>query len=222
MTLTDDFPELAAPPQGTDEWHEKRRGKVTASRIADVMAKPRVPGEGMRANYCAQLVAERLTGRVMQTYQSAIMEEAHEWEPKARAFYSFRTGTDVEQVDFVDHLDIPMAGCSPDGFTVVGGRRCGLVEFKCPIINTHMTMLLKGADGIESKYIKQMQFQMACTAMPWCDFVSYNDDLPERMKGIIIRVPRDAGMIGEIEAAVRSFQTEIDLRMSALVERFGK
>lgn len=201
--------------QRSPEWYAKRCGKVTASRIADLMAKPKVPGKGMRANYLAQLVTERLTGVPAKTYQNGIMEEGTEWEPKARAAYVFRTDAVVSAVDFFDHPDIPLAGCSPDGF--VG--KDGLVEIKCPYASTHLRMLTK--EEIDSEYTKQMQWQMACTGRAWCDFVSYNDDMPPHLRLWIKRVPRDVTMIGEITAAVRSFQTEIDLTLSVLKEKYG-
>jgi putative phage-type endonuclease len=193
--------------QGSAEWFALRCGKVTASRIADLMAKPKEPGKGMRANYLTQLAVERVTGVPGKTYQNAVMEEAHEWEPKARAFYAFRNGAEVQQVAFIDHYNIPMAGCSPDG--LVGAA--GLVEFKCPIQTTHYNYLRRGADAVDSGYLKQIQFQMACDpSRKFCDFVSYNDDFPEHKRGLIIRVPRHDGMIAEIEEAVRVFQAEVE------------
>lgn len=192
--------------QGSPEWFALRCGKVTASRISDLMAKPKVPGQGMRANYLAQLACERATGIPGKTYQNAVMEEAHEWEPRARAYYTFRTGFAIDQVAFVDHATIPMAGCSPDGR--VG--KDGLVEIKCPIASTHYAYLRRGPDAIEGGYMKQIQFQMACDGRQWCDFVSYNEDFPESKRGLIIRVPRHGGIIAEIEDAVRAFQIEVD------------
>jgi putative phage-type endonuclease len=200
--------------QGTPEWFALRCGKVTASRIADVMAKPREPGKGMRVNYMAQLLCERLTGIPAKTYSNDTMEEAHEWEPKARAYYAFHTDNTVRKVDFIDHIDMPMAGCSPDG--LVGDD--GGVEIKCPFVATHIDTLLNGK--IDSKYLKQIQWSMACTGRKWWHYVSYNDDLPERMRGCIIKVDRDPVMIGEITEAVRSFQLELDLKLSVLTERF--
>ena len=201
--------------QGSPEWFAMRCGKVTASRIADVMAKPREPGKGMRVNYMWQIVVERLTRQPMKTYQSKTMLEAHEWEPMARAAYTFHTDHEVEQVAFVDHIDIPQCGCSPDG--LVGKE--GLVEIKCPELTAHMDTMLK--DTIPSEYFKQMQFQMACTGRRWCDYVSFNADLPERMRKAIIRVDRDGTAISAMEAEVRHFQTQVDLALSACREKFG-
>ena len=202
--------------QGTDEWRMLRLGKVTASRIADVMAKPRVPGEGMRANYLWQLVCERMSGVPMKTYQSKTMEEAHEWEPLARASYAFRSDNRVTEVAFVDHPDIPMCGCSPDGLVENDFELdTGMVQIKCPELAAHGRMLLSHVE-IPGNYMKQMQWEMACTGRRWCDFVSFNADFPEAKNTVIRRVERNSAMIEEIATAVRSFQTEIDLTLSAL------
>jgi putative phage-type endonuclease len=200
--------------QGSPEWFALRCGKVTASRISDLMAKARTPGKGVRANYMAQIMLERMTGVPGKTYQNATMEEGNQWEPKARAAYIFMTGFSVSKVAFVDHPDVPKSGCSPDGFVSTDG----LLEIKCPFANTHFTTLTDGE--VPDEYMKQMQWALACTGRAWCDYVSYNDDMPENMKLFIKRVPRSNQMIGELTDAVRSFQTEVDLRLSVLREKF--
>jgi predicted phage-related endonuclease len=83
-----------------------------------------------------------------------------ETEPEARRAYEFFVDCDVQQVGFVPHPTINMAGASPDG--LVGDD--GLLELKCPNSATHIETLLSGE--IPDKYIKQMQFQMACTGGP--------------------------------------------------------
>ncbi len=59
--------------QRTPEWFAKRLGKVTASRIADLMARTKSGPAASRANYMAQLVTERLTGRPTEGYESPAM-----------------------------------------------------------------------------------------------------------------------------------------------------
>lgn len=205
MSMTD-----TAVLQGTPEWHALRLGKITASRIADLMAKPKVPGEGMRANYLWQLVCERMTGVPMKTYQSKTMEEAHEWEPLARAAYAFHNDSPVKEVAFVDHPSIAMCGCSPDG--LVG--KDGGVEFKCPELTAHGRMLL--SRSIPTNHVKQIQWNMACTDRAWWDYVSFNADFPEAKRIVTIRVLRDNGMIGEIGNAVIAFEQEITNTILAL------
>ena len=47
--------------QRTEEWHKARLGKVTASRVADVLAKIKTGEAAARKNYKMELVVQRLT-----------------------------------------------------------------------------------------------------------------------------------------------------------------
>ena len=196
--------------QGTDEWLLERCGKVTASRIADLMATTRSGYAASRENYKAQLIAERLTGCVAPSFTNAAMIHGTETEPEARRAYEFYVDRDVQQVGFVPHPSIEMAGASPDG--LVGDD--GLLELKCPNTATHINSLLTGR--IDDKYFKQMQFQMACTGREWCDFASYDNRMPERMRLFVKRVKRDEEEVSEIETAVRAFLLEIDETLERL------
>lgn len=196
--------------QGSDEWKALRLGKVTASRVADVIAKTKSGYSASRANYMAQLIAERLTGVVAESYTNAAMQHGTDTEPEARAAYCFYQGVAVEQIAFVPHHKIDQAGCSPDG--LVGDD--GLVELKCPNTATHLETLL--GQAVPGKYETQMQFQMACTGRKWCDFVSYDPRMPEHMRLFIRRVPRDDKRIAEIEGEIASFLLEMAVKLSQL------
>lgn len=199
--------------QGSDGWFAARLGRVTASRIADVVAKTKSGYSASRANYAAQLIAERLTGSRAETYSNAAMQHGTEMEPVARRAYEMHAGEFVEQVGFVPHPTIEMAGASPDG--LVGDD--GLVEIKCPNTATHIDTLL-GAP-IPLKYQLQMLWQMACTGRQWCDFVSFDDRMPEPMRLHVQRFECDASRIAEVEAEVRTFLAEVAdkvARLSAL------
>jgi len=201
--------------QRTEEWHAARLGKVTASKIADVMAQGRGGApSATRATYRAQLVVERLTGVPYEGYRSAAMDHGTETEPQARATYILNTGRNVAEVGFIAHPSIAMSGASPDG--TVGDD--GLVEIKCPNSATHIATL-RGAE-IDGKYVKQMQWQMACTGRKWCDFVSFDPRLPDEMQMLVRRVPRDNEMIADMEAAVRGFLAEVDAEIADLRARY--
>lgn len=202
--------------QGTDEWKQQRLGKVTASRVADVIAKTKSGYSASRANYMAQLIAERLTGVVAESYTNAAMQHGTETEPEARCAYEFYQGTPVEQIAFVPHHKIDQAGCSPDG--LVG--QDGLVEIKCPNTATHLETLL--GQAIPGKYEAQMQFQMACTGRKWCDFVSYDPRMPEHMRLFVKRLPRDDKKIAEIESEIASFLLEVAVKISDLNSLYGE
>ncbi len=197
--------------QRTDEWFAARLGKVTASRVADVVAKTKTGYSASRENYMADLIVERLTGQKASSFSNAAMEWGTEQEPNARAAYSARTGELVEEVGFIDHPTIPMSGASPDGLV-----NEGCVEFKCPNTATHLEYLLAGKPP--ERYVTQMQWQMACTKRPWCDFVSYDPRLAEHLQLLIVRVPRDDKRIAELETEVRKFLIELDDKVTKLQE----
>jgi len=195
--------------QRTDEWFAARIGKVTASRVVDVIAKTK-SGYGVgRANYLADLVVERLTGQKAQGFSNAAMEWGTEQEPHARAAYSAKTGILVEEVGFIDHPTVAMSGASPDGFAEEG-----LIEVKCPNTSTMLEYILDGKPP--QKYVTQMQWQMACTGRPWCDFVSFDPRLPERLQLLVVRVPRDDDYIAMLEAEVKKFLAELDDNLNKL------
>lgn len=189
--------------QGSPEWFAVRLGRVTASRIADVMARTKTGWGAGRANYMAQLLAERLTGTVAESYTNAAMQWGTDTEPLAADAYAFRKGHALTEVGFVIHDTIEMAGASPD--RLVGAD--GLVEIKCPNTATHIDHLLGCA--VPKKYILQMQWQMACTGRAWCDFVSFDPRLPEEMRLSIKHFERDNTMIEEIEGCVMEFLGEL-------------
>jgi putative phage-type endonuclease len=202
--------------QGSAEWKALRCGKVTASRVADVVARTKSGPAASRANYLAQLIAERLTGTAAETYTNAAMQHGTETEPEARDAYCFYQGVTVEQVAFVPHPKIDQAGASPDG--LVAGD--GLVEIKCPNTATHLETLL--GQAVPAKYIDQMQFQMACTGRKWCDFVSYDPRMPEHMRLFVRRVQRDDARINFLETEIAGFLLEMAVKLSELNSIYGE
>jgi putative phage-type endonuclease len=195
--------------QRTDDWFAARLGKVTASRVADVIAKTKTGYGAGRANYMADLVVERLTGQKASSFSNAAMEWGTEQEPNAKAAYAAKTGILVEDVGFIDHPTVAMSGASPDGLA-----EDGLVEIKCPNTATHLEYIFDGKPP--QKYVTQMQWQMACAGKPWCDFVSYDPRLPERLQLMVVRVPRDDGYIKMLEQEVTAFLRELDDKLNKL------
>jgi putative phage-type endonuclease len=202
--------------QGSDEWKQLRLGKVTASRVADMVARTKSGYGASRANYAAQLIAERLTGQPAESFTNAAMQHGTDTEPEARSAYEFYQGVTVEQVAFVPHPTIPDAGCSPDG--LVGDD--GMVEIKCPNTATHLDTLL--GQSTPSKYIDQMQFQMSCCGRQWADFVSYDPRLPEHMRLFVRRVMRDDNRIAELETEAVLFLKEVDAKIIQLENLYGE
>jgi putative phage-type endonuclease len=201
--------------QGTQEWHQERAGKLTASRLADAIAKTKSGWGASRANVMATLIAERLSGTPAEGFTTPAMQWGIDTEAEARTAYEFYRDVTVQEVGFVPHPKIAMSGASPDG--LVGED--GLVEIKCPNTATQIDTLLGGA--VPGKYVTQMQWQMACTGRQWCDFVSYDPRLPAPLNLYIVRVTRDDGKIAELTGDVKTFLAELDEKVAALRERFG-
>lgn len=202
--------------QRTDSWFVTRLGKVTASRVADVLARTKSGPSASRANYAAELVAERLTGNRAEGFTNAAMMRGTELEPLARDAYSFVTGHTVIEEAFIEHPTIAMAGCSPDG--LIGTD--GLVEIKCVGTAKHIALLTGSAP--EDRYVKQVMWQMACTGRQWCDLAYYDDRLPVEMQLHIARIDRDDDAIAGMEREVSAFLADIDATVATLSDRYMK
>lgn len=200
--------------QGSPEWLAARVGRVTASRIADVMAKGKGGEAQTRLNYKWQLVAEVMTGQSQEDrFFSHAMAWGVEQEPFARAAYEIQTGGLVENVGLVAHPSIPRCAASPDGLVGLDG----LLEIKCPKTPTHLEYMEKGT--IPGHYQLQMLWQMACTGRQWVDFATFDPRLPEELQLFVMRFPRDQARIDAIEAEVQKFWNEIDEIIETLRKR---
>lgn len=199
--------------QRSEEWFAARLGKVTASKIADVMAKTKTGYGASRANYMNQLLDEIITGQPTAGFTNAAMQRGIDTEPKARAAYELITGNQVVEVGFCDHPSIVQSGASPDGLV----NDDGMLEIKCPNTSTHRNFLITGK--MERRYVLQMQWQMACCDREWCDFVSFDDRLIDGSKHCkIVRVGRDDDVINDITSEVVKFLTEMNTELKQFEE----
>ncbi len=180
--------------QGSSEWFDLKRGKVTASHFSDVLNK----GSG-RKTYMYRVLAERLSGETHPAFSNKAMEDGIEKEPQARAYYEALFGK-VEQVGFVQ-LDEDV-GCSPDG--LVGDD--GLLEIKAPYVSTHLAYIYN--NRLPAIYVPQVQGQLLVTDRRWCDFVSYAPTVKARPFWKI-RVYRDESFIKELKIRIIMFVSEL-------------
>jgi putative phage-type endonuclease len=193
---------ILSMPQGSPEWLAARAGKVTASRISDVMASKTTAAY---RDYRAQIVAEILTGQPQESgFTNAAMQWGTEQEKFARAEYELACDWTVDEIGIVLHPTIERGAASPDGLVSTNG----LVEIKCPKTATHLQTLIDKKQP--RQYENQMLWQMACTGREWVDFVSYDPRLPEDLQLFVHRFDRDNKRIEEIEAAVTQFLSEVD------------
>lgn len=191
--------------QGTDEWRAARAGSLGASQVADAMARTKKGWGASRANVMALLLTERLTGQPTMGFVSAAMQWGTATEPDARVEYEFQKNVEVVEVGLIRHPKIKGTHASPDG--LVGTD--GLVEFKCPNTATHLDTLLY--ESVPGEYVTQCMWQMACLPdRTFCDFVSFDPRLPQRMRMFCRRIHRDDAAISQLETQVSIFLDELE------------
>ncbi|MDE1188544.1 MAG: YqaJ viral recombinase family protein [Pantoea sp.] len=200
--------------QRTDEWFAARCGKVTASRLADVMARTKSGYSASRQNYMAELICQRLTGKSQEGFTNAAMQRGTELEPVAREMYVLNQfDAQVVETGFVNHPEISGFGASPDGLV----NDDGLIEIKCPNTWTHLETLKSGKPPL--RYLLQMHAQMMCTGRKWCDFVSYDDRLPPELAYFETRIHLDETLVAEITGELKSFLAELEKEIEGIRHR---
>lgn len=199
--------EIVDCDQNSPEWIAARCGVVTASEMSTVMAKGRGGGVSLtRAKYLRKLCAERVTGKVIQTWNgNADTERGHEQEPEARRLYAFMRDADPKLVGFMKRGPV---GCSPD--SLIGDD--GLLEIKSKRGDIHIELLETREMPPEHK--AQVQGQLWVSGRKWVDFMSYSPGLPP----FIQRIERDPIYIAELAKATSAFLEELE----ALTERIAK
>ena len=194
--------------QRSEDWYSERCGKVTASRVKDLNAKP---SKGKALNALGlTILAERLTGVQKETPTNFAMQWGIDNEPHAIAAYENETGFFVNGTGLIDHPFIEMFGASPDGLVGENGQ----IEVKCPDTTTHLNTLL--TKEVPEEHIPQITSQLACTRREWCDFVSYDPRLEPELQIIIIRVFAKDLNIESLERDVRAFNRAIEEAKASL------
>lgn len=191
--------------QGSEQWLIDRIPYVTASNVADVMAK----GKGAsRANYLSRKFCEVVTGSPTKTYKSAKMQDGNDREQIAREIYEQIKKCSIKQLPFA-YLEDEGLGGSIDGDI----DEDGMLEIKNVMSSEQINLLTTGK--VKDRYIKQMQTDMYVYEKKWCDFMSValgdeeSGELPDNLKVKIIRVPRDEDLILRIRKEVAFFHHDL-------------
>ena len=177
--------------QGSEEWFAVRRGKITASRLGDIMRKTKWGESTYKAKVRLELAIERITGK---SASSVVMNEAMrngvEREPDARTLFEAATQKEVALCGSFDHPTIPNTSASPDGL-LRGENAC--LELKSPTHATHAKNLM--SETMPKNYIYQVQWQIACTESDYAYFASYHPDFPPELRLKWVRVEKDDSVI---------------------------
>jgi putative phage-type endonuclease len=214
MTLPD-------APQGSEAWRQARCGSVGASDAPRVVRRTKTGYSADRESLMADKLLERLTDTPVEIFKTQAMLQGTAREPEARMLYQMVRGVEVEEVGLVTHPTIKGTHASPDGYVLVPFETsiAGLIEIKCPLPAKHLDTLLN--ETISNDHMVQMQWQMACTDRPWCDYVSFNPDFPAAMQLWIKRVARDQSLIGELHREIAQFIRELEQKVERLSRRYA-
>jgi putative phage-type endonuclease len=192
-------------PQNSPEWLTERIGRVTASRVKDVVSTLKSGKESAkRASYKLELLQEVLTGRAVDHYVTDAMQHGIETEPLARTAYEMAREVEVDPIGMIIHPQIARSSASPDGLL----GKDGILELKCPTTPTHLSYLLEGV--MPEDYIPQCMWQLACSGRQYCDFASFDPRLPEEFGLFIVRLQRDEKVIAAMEFEVVQFIAELN------------
>ena len=192
--------------QGSEEWFAVRRGKITASRLSDLMKKTKYGESTYKTRLRMELAIERITGKsASSVVMNQAMHDGIEREPDARTLFEAVTGKEVALCGSFDHPEIVNTSASPDG--LLRGENA-ILEIKCPTAVTHARNLM--ADGMDKRYLYQVAWQMACTESTHGYFASYHPDFPTDLRLKYVRVERDDDLILDISKAVRQFDMEVE------------
>lgn len=155
--------------QGSPEWHKVRLGKVTGTRIKDVMKADNL-------DLVDKIIAEIITDQSEPNFVNAAMQWGIDNEPKAREAYEAHTGHKVDQYGFIIHKQYDWLGMSPDGLIKLNQEDNGYkkaIEIKCPNTSTHVKYIRQGNIPNEYKYQVQSLF-LINPVLESLDFISYD------------------------------------------------
>lgn len=205
MTITY-YPEII---QGSDEWTELRRGKLTASSVNLILTPTlkQANNDKTRAQIY-ELAAQRISGFVEASYYSDDMLRGYDDEVRARDLYS-KHYAPVEQTGFITNDKWGFIfGFSPDG--LVGDD--GLIEVKSRRQKFQIELLTEHTleNTIPQEYILQIQTGLLVSERAWCDFISYSGGLPM----VTIRVYPDAKIQDAIVEAAMNTEAAIQEKMA--------
>ena len=188
-------------PQRSQQWFEARLGVITGSRAKQVFAKNNLP-------FIDELIAERMTGTIPESFTSDAMKHGILFEPEAIRVYEETTKNKVEEIGFCVHDKYPFIAVSPDGLVKVDGKYQGAVEVKCPSSKKHIEYIRIGKVPAEYK-AQVLHYFVVVEDLVWLDFVTYDP----RMKSHKINVHR---------VHRNEIQEEVDAALAAYLKFYDK
>lgn len=198
------------------EWMQERMGKVTASNFPEFVKKGKdgeyfLSDSETAKNLIYKIAWERLVidenmSEAMERLDinSKSIQHGNDYEGAAIPRYEEETGLEVQYINRYNSYTEDIGG-TPDGY--VGED--GMIEAKCPFNGgNHLRTLLTG-EIYNKKYIYQIQGNLMITKRKWCDFITYDPDMPKGLDISINRIERDELMIKGIELVINQVADQV-------------
>ena len=196
------YPEIE---QGTEEWHDLRRGVLTSSHVKLILTPTlKVADNDKVRQHVWELLAQRVTGYTEPSYIGDHMLRGQIDEITARDLY-VKHYASVQQIGFVTNDEWGfLIGCSPDG--LVGDD--GMIECKSRLqkFQAETIATLK----VDADYLLQIQTGLLVTQRKWCDFISYCGGMPM----VTIRVMPDKIVQDAIVDAATKFEATLGKKLA--------
>lgn len=199
-----DLTEYEKQEQHSEEWFLARRGKITASQVANIIGKGRgaeFSKTGM--SYIEDCASELFVPKNIWTSYldefnrpSKAMQWGTDNEDNARQRYVEEMGLadeQMRQVGFIPWSEDKLVGGSPDG--CVPDENV-VIEIKCPYtLRAHLEHLAyrcpADLKADNPQYYWQCVMNMMLTDAGACDFISYHPWFGKESQLKVLRIPRN-------------------------------
>lgn len=199
--------------QGSDEWLDLRRNRITCSRLADVMAKPTTK---RYQRYRSEKIKEMLGHRLVEE-NPQWAQHGKEHEPRAIGAYEWKYELDVEHDVFLVSDRYDWLGGSPDMLHLPNYDEGG--EIKCRALYKNYRKYRDMAEKFEgtiracpAENRHQVQGHMMLTGFQRWAFINYyiGSNLEGGMAQKLHRawIPRDDALIEAMESKAVEFIAE--------------
>lgn len=154
--------------QRSAEWFNACLGVITGSRAKNVF-------KSNNLTFVDELIAERMTQCVEESFTSKAMEHGILFEPEALKVYNERNIDRhvAEEVGFCIHDHVPYLAISPDALIFDDVDAIGAVEIKCPSSKKHVEYLRQNKLPNEYKH-QVLHYFIVIETLQFLDFVSYD------------------------------------------------
>jgi hypothetical protein len=160
--------------QGTEEWHRLRYGKIGGSTSKGLLTDT--------DTLLDDLLSTRLEPFELEEdgYASPEMQRGNELEPLARLNLSMYTGIQFKECGWLQSVELPLLGISPDGLTEDLKIAC---EIKCPSRKKHTNTLRNGVIPLDHLH----QIVHNFTVNPFLEIIYFASFRPESVHPLFVR-----------------------------------